>query len=58
MSRRKIEDRNIRKITKRGEYGAGITVPIEFLRKLKWKTKQKVVVELKGKSLIIKDWKK
>jgi len=35
-----------------------VTIPIEYIRKLKWKEKQKVVVDLKGKTIVIKDWKK
>ncbi|MDP2709271.1 MAG: AbrB/MazE/SpoVT family DNA-binding domain-containing protein [bacterium] len=56
MARRKLEDKNVRKILKSGSSYA-VTVPIEIMRKLKWKEKQKVVVSLKGKSVIIKDWK-
>ena len=36
----------------------GLTLPIQFLRKLKWRDRQKVVVTLRGKKLTIKDWKK
>jgi hypothetical protein len=35
------------------------TIPIEFMRVLGWRERQRVVVELYGKDkLIIKDWKK
>ena len=30
---------------------------LEIIEKLKWKEHQKVVVNLKGKHIIIKDWK-
>ena len=34
----------------------GVTLPIEMVRKLKWKEHQKVVVTLRGKKLSIEDW--
>ncbi len=58
-TRRILEERNIRKITKlAGGSSYGITLPIEMVRKLKWRERQKVVVSLEGKKIIIKDWKK
>ncbi len=57
MSRRKIDKRNIRKLTRTGS-SIGVTLPVEFLRELKWREKQKVIVEKKGRHLIIRDWKK
>lgn len=35
-----------------------VTLPIEYIRKLGWREHQKLVVEKKGKNLIIKDWEK
>ena len=57
MARRKTENENIRKLTKIGDKSVGLTLPIEMIRKLKWREKQKVVVKMKGKSIIIRDWK-
>lgn len=57
MARRKLEDKNIRKITKSGNSYA-ITIPIEIMREFKWREKQKVTVKKRGKSIIISDWKK
>jgi len=57
MARRKAENENIRKLTKIGDKSVGLTLPIEMIRKLKWREKQKVVVKMKGKSIIIRDWK-
>ncbi|NCN07327.1 hypothetical protein GW933_01400 [Candidatus Falkowbacteria bacterium] len=57
MARRKLEDKNIRKINKLGVSYA-VTIPIEIMREFKWKEKQKVVVKKRGNSLIISDWKK
>lgn len=55
--RRKLEDKNTRKIFKSGSSYA-ITLPIEFVEQLKWRKKQKVVVKKYGKKMIIQDWKK
>ena len=55
---RKLSESNIRKITKVGRWSFSVTLPIEMVRKLKWKEKQKVVIKQKGKTLVIKDWKK
>ena len=59
MSRRKIENRNIRKLSKSGG-GASIslTLPIEIVRELKWRDNQKVVAKRRGKGILITDWKK
>jgi len=59
MARRKIEERNIRKLTKvSGGASFAITLPIEMVRELKWRERQKLVVKLRGKKITIEDWKK
>jgi len=55
MARRKLGDKSTRKILKNGDSYA-VTIPIEIMRELKWREKQKVVVKKRGKSIIIKDW--
>ena len=55
--RRKLEDKNIRKIFKNGSSYA-VTLPIEIVRELKIKERQKVVVKKRGKGILITDWKK
>ncbi len=57
MGRRKIEEKNIRKLSQVGEGSLAITIPIELIRKLGWRRKQKVVVSEKGGKIIIEDWK-
>jgi antitoxin component of MazEF toxin-antitoxin module len=59
MSRRKLSERNIRKLSRVGR-GASIsvTLPIEIIRQLKWREKQKVVVKKIGNRIVIEDWKK
>ncbi len=60
MARRKLEDKNIRKISKAGRGSYYVTLPIDAVREFKWKEKQKVVIEIdkKRKRIIIKDWEK
>ncbi len=58
MSRRKLEDKNIRKISRMGGSSLGVTLPVDILRELKWREKQKVVVRKSGGKIIIEDWKK
>jgi len=50
----------IRKLTKTGRGRSFcLTLPISFIRKLKWREHQKLIVVLdkRGKKIIIKDWK-
>ena len=58
MARRKLKDRNIRKLLKNSGGSIQVTLPIELVRELKWRNKQKVVIAKKGSTLIIKDWEK
>ena len=57
MANKKFSQRNIRKITRSGK-SLNVSIPVEFLNKLKWKEKQKVVVKKVRGGLLIKDWKK
>lgn len=57
MPRRKLADRDVRKIIKLG-YSYVVTLPIEIVDALNWREKQKVVVKKKGKSVVITDWRK
>ena len=57
MARRKNEDTGIRKLTKVGGKSIGLTIPIELVRELGWKEKQKVTVKRVHGGLMIKDWK-
>lgn len=53
-----MKDKNVRKITKLGGKSLAVTIPIEYIRELKWRERQKVVVKKSGKKLIIQDWEK
>ncbi|MDP3882747.1 MAG: hypothetical protein Q8Q48_01690 [Candidatus Staskawiczbacteria bacterium] len=55
---RKLEEKNIRKLTRVGRASLAVTIPIEMVKDLKWKERQKVVVKKSGKKIIIEDWKK
>jgi len=58
MAQRKTAEKNIRKITKMGGGRSfGLTLPIEYVHKLGWKERQKVVVKKSGQKIIIEDWK-
>jgi antitoxin component of MazEF toxin-antitoxin module len=56
MSVRKQEEKNIRKITKVGKTSLSVTLPIELVRELKWKERQKIKVSRVRGGLLIKDW--
>jgi hypothetical protein len=58
MSVRKQGEENVRKITKVGKTSLAITLPIELVRELKWREKQKVTVKKIKGGLVIRDWKK
>ncbi|MDD5289813.1 MAG: AbrB/MazE/SpoVT family DNA-binding domain-containing protein [Patescibacteria group bacterium] len=58
MSTQKLINKNIRKLTKVGQHSFAVTLPMEMVKKLNWREKQKVVVTLKSKTITIKDWKK
>jgi len=57
MANSKFGKRNIRKITRSGT-SLNISIPVEFLKRLGWKERQRVVVKLEGRKLVIKDWRK
>jgi len=59
MARRSLKERNIRKLTRTGNGNSiSLTLPIEFMRELRWRERQKVVVRKSGQKLIIEDWTK
>ncbi|MDZ7586240.1 MAG: hypothetical protein U0946_00675 [Patescibacteria group bacterium] len=54
----KLKDKNTRKITRVGKTSLSVTLPIEIVRELGWKEKQKVTVTKVRGGVLIKDWKK
>jgi antitoxin component of MazEF toxin-antitoxin module len=58
MALRKVEERKVRSLTKiAGGSSYAVTIPIEYIRKLKWRAKQKLEVKLYQDRIIIRDWK-
>ncbi len=57
MGRRKLEDKNTRKLQRLGK-SIGMTLPISIIRALKWRKGQKVTVRRSGTKIIIQDWEK
>ncbi len=57
MTTRKREEKNIRKLTKIGKQSVGVTLPIEDVRKLGWRKKQKLVVKRIRGGFEIRDWR-
>lgn len=58
MGRRSIEDSHIRSITKSaGGRSFSVTLPMEIIKQLDWRARQRVVVQLRGNKIIIEDWK-
>lgn len=51
-------NKEVRKLTKLGGKSIGLTLPIELVRELGWREKQKVVVKRVRGGVMIKDWKK
>jgi len=46
------------KLTISGGKNYVLVLPVEFVRHLKWKERQKLNITIKGEQLIIEDWKK
>ena len=55
MSRRKSSEENVRKLMKNGNCYA-LTLPIDIIRELGWRKRQKVVVKRRGQGVVISDW--
>ncbi len=56
MARRKLENRNVRKLSKKKSGSYTVTLPIEIVRELGWRNKQKLVMRKSGNKIIIEDW--
>ena len=57
MPDKKYQERNIRKITRNGG-SLNVSIPVEILKKLGWKEKQKVVAKKIKGGVVIRDWRK
>ncbi len=58
MGDKDSRNKNIRKLTKVGQHSISVTLPIDMVRNLGWREKQKVVVSLRGDTIKIKDWRR
>jgi len=57
MFKKAAGDKSTRKLTKLGGKSIGLTLPIDMVRELGWREKQKVTVKRVRGGLMIKDWK-
>ena len=57
MANRKYNQRDVRKIFRRGG-SFSLSIPIEIVKTLGWKEKQKVVVKKIKGGVQVKDWRK
>lgn len=53
-----MKEKFVRKVVKNGRNSYYINIPKELVSELKIRERQKLVVEKKGRGLLIKDWKK
>ena len=58
MTRQKLINNHVRKITRVGKTSLAVTLPIELVAQLGWKEKQKVVVKKTRGGMVIRDWKR
>ncbi len=54
---KKSADKSVRKLTKLGGKSIGLTLPIELVRELGWKEKQRVTVKRVRGGVVIRDWR-
>lgn len=58
MAQAKLTDRSIRKLSKVASGNSySVTIPIDIVRALKWKERQKLIVTIEGRHVVIKDWR-
>jgi antitoxin component of MazEF toxin-antitoxin module len=58
MANKKSNEKNVRKLTKIGKHSIGLTLPIEVVRELGWRERQKVSVKVERRKIISSDWRK
>jgi antitoxin component of MazEF toxin-antitoxin module len=50
-------EKYIRKVTRVGKRSLAIVLPAEIIKEFKIREKQKLTITIKGRSIVIKDWK-
>lgn len=58
MGVRRAGEQSIRNITQNSTGTYQVSLPIGLVRELRWQQGQKVVISMRGKKLIVEDWKK
>lgn len=58
MANRSADERNVRSLMRNKGGTYLLSLPVEFVKQMKWREKQKLTLTIKGKSIIIQDWKK
>lgn len=51
------KNKNVRKLTRQGGRSIGVILPIELVRELGWREKQKVVVKRIKGGMVIRDYR-
>lgn len=54
---KKLVDKNIRSLTKLGRFSYAVTLPVEIVKELKWKERQKLKVSKVRGGIIIRDFR-
>ena len=57
LRNKNIMKKYTRKVTRVGKRSLSIVLPAEIVEELKIRERQKLVVERKGKQIVISDWK-
>jgi hypothetical protein len=57
MANKRSDEKDIRKLTKIGRGSVGLTLPIELVRELKWRERQRVTVKRVKGGLMIRDYR-
>ena len=53
----KLKDKNTRKITRIGKTSLAVTIPIEIIRALGWREKQRVKIKRIKGGFAVRDWR-
>ncbi len=53
----KENDKSVRKLTKLGGKSIGVTIPIELVRELGWREKQRVTVKKVKGGVMVRDYR-
>jgi antitoxin component of MazEF toxin-antitoxin module len=56
MARQPNHQDDVRKLTKLGGTSLGVIIPIDIIRSLGWRERQKVRITQKGSRVVIEDW--